>query len=1330
MIFVTQNKFTLKKLILLSVLYLFVCNVNLSAQTVRLFDVDNELSSSLINYLYQDNFGLMWVATEEGLNCYDGNKFRQFRNHPSDSSSLCSNYVNSLFETECGNLFVCTNRGIQIYNPTCRNFSPRIRDFDGSEFTASVVQTINRGNGDYWVIGDSVRLIRKPMNNDYESIRLSKVPVPTDRLKHIHCGIADNEGNIWLSRNEKGLVCISPDNKTDYFFGKPGDPSVSCMTMGKDGLLYLGTTTHGLLRYNPDNSTFENLSPGTGKEIKSLYVERNGDILQATDGTGIIAYNPITGVSSPVHFGNRLVNSENAKTHYILRDNCNNIWLGLFQTGVLMIPDRYIAFEYLGRDSDKFDVIGNKCISAICKDSDDTLWVGADNDGIYALNPDYSFKSHFYNDEISVPMCIFEDSRKNLWVGTYLSGVGTIDKNTGRMRRIELPNQSDIPANMCFAITEDRDHNVWLGMLHSGLIRYNLESGKASVDFPWRDKVDPFIASLYYSGRSNNLYIGTYSGLQIVSNLSHRNAEVIRLLKDYIIHSIDESADGLIWIGTTNGLFCYNPKNKDITSFGVEQGLPSSTIYAVRCEGKNVWMSLNSGISRLNTQNHKIANFFVGDGLQGNEYYKNSVFKDNWGHIYFGGTGGITHFDPNNITNPGREWSPRIVDLYSNGVPLQGDQPAYTASKFNLDHNENTFSVEFGTAELGRPQTVRFAYSIDGKPWELLPLNSNTVNFYNLNPGKHTLSFRTIDGFTQSPVKSVSLAVAHPWYSSPWSMLAYAVLIILLLWSGVQSYINRMRNRAQLLELKHSDQLNEARLRSYVNISHEIRTPMSLVISPLQKLLANDDNASRQREYRLIMRNAKRVLRLIDELMDLRKIEKHQMTLSYRSVPLVPFIQDICDTFAQAIADKRQNLEFTYSDADIRADIDSANFDKILMNLFSNAVKYTPEGGKIHVSLDKDKENAIIKITDTGSGIPDEDKGRIFERFYQVKGNSSSGSGVGLHLTQQLTVLHGGTIKVSDNPEGKGTCFTLTIPLHHSEKALNSSYEAESEEIPFRDEHKETLQSMKIPDVSVEDAKKPASPKYKILIVEDDEEIKRYLSSELSPYYKVETSSNGKEALDNIFKTPPDLILSDIMMPEMDGLELTRTVKQNINLNHIPVVLLTALTRDEDSISAISAGADSYFTKPFNIEVVKERIGALLQRYRELKNRYSGNQEYDEHIDDINIESADERLIRRVVDIINKRLSDPELSVENLASEVGLSRVHLHRKLKELTNQSPSDFIRNTRLRQAAHLLKEKKLNIAEVAYATGFNSTSTFTVSFKKFYGVTPSTFANPVEN
>lgn len=1299
----------------------------LHGQTFKIFDPDRELSSSLINALFQDSYGMMWIATEEGLNRYDGNKFNVYRNITSDSTSLCSNYVNSLFETGPGELFICTRRGIQMFCPASGTFSPRITDYNGTPFIASVVQAVKRNKNEYWVIGDSIRIFT-PTADGFMNGHLEKVPDNCSTLSHIHCGITDPEGNLWLSLSDRGIVRINKDNTLSHYFGLPGDPNVSSMTIGRDGLLYLGSTDHGLLRFNSSTDKFEFLSPSSGKEIKSLYVDRNGDILQATDGTGIIVYKPAENTTQTLSLGNSGVSSSKGKTHCVLRDADDNLWIGVFQTGVLMSSDITNSFAYIGSNTPTHDVIGSNCVSSIYRGEDGTLWIGTDNDGIYSLNNDYTLRSHFYNGEIAVPMCIFEDSRKNLWVGTYLHGVGTMDRNTGKMTRIQIPEQSDIPANMCFAITEDRDHNVWLGMLNSGLIKYDLDNNRAITDFPWRDQIARYIASLYYSGRTNTLYVGTYSGLEVVNNLSQPTADVIHLYQDDIVHSIDESGDGLIWVGTTNGLICYNPADGTTKRFNVTHDRHAGTVYAVRCDDRYVWMSLNSGISRLDPTDGSVAVFMVNDGLQGNEFYKNAVFKDRNGHIYFGGTKGITHFNPKEITTPGRQWTPRVIDIYSHGVPVGRETVPFVSKEIDLPHQDNSFSVEFGTRELGRPESVVFAYSIDGSQWEVLPSGTYTVNFHDLNPGKHKLAFKSIDNLVESPVETMTITVEHPWYTSPWVMAIYFIIIILLLWWTFYSYNNRMKNRAALVELQHSDQLNEARLRSYVNISHEIRTPMSLVISPLQKLLANDHDQMRQREYKLIMRNAKRVLRLIDELMDLRKIEKNQMHLNLQPTRIVPFIQDICDTFAQAVADKEISLAFLYDNQDITADIDRANFDKILMNLVSNAVKYTPKHGKITIRLRETDKNIEIRIIDTGVGIPESDRARIFERFYQVKDNKNSGTGVGLHLTKQLVTLHNGDLTVTDNPDENGTCFILTLPPASDQHiSPDTAYKiTKNTDISFeKNDHIHELENMKIPDYDIDPATKAKRHEAKVLIIEDDEQIRDYITEELSDMFHVESCGTAEEAMDKIFTNPPQIILSDIMLPGMSGLELTRSLKQNINTNHIPVILLSALTRDEDTMKGIAAGADAYFHKPFNIELVKGRMAALIHRYRQLKNIYEGRQEQDEHIDNVEMESADEKFMRRVMAVINSHLDDPELSVEKMAADVGVSRVHLHRKLKELTNQSPSDFIRNTRLRQAASLLKQKKFSVAEVAYATGFCNASTFSSAFKKFYGQTPSTYS-----
>lgn len=1307
---------------------LAICAIALCgyAQAVRIFTTDHDLSSSLVNQLHQTRDGMMWIATEDGLNRYNGNKFTIYRHASDDSTSLCNNFVKSVFEDDDNRIYVCTRRGLQQYHPASDSFGPRLTMDDGAPFTASVNYAIRRAPGEYWTIGDSVKILR---TGAHDAPSIHNIPWLARECRNIHCGVVDNDGNLWLSKNESGLFRINSDNSVTHYFGAQNDPCISSMTIGRDGLLYAGTTSHGLMRFNSDSNTFQQLTESTGREIKSLFTDNNGDIVQAIDGHGIMIYTPATGNNRKFTFGNSGFDSDRLKTHCAMRDEEGNIWIGLYQSGVAMLPQQPNSFSYIGHKSVGANVIGHNCVSTLYRDHDNVLWVGADNDGIYALNPDNSLRAHFYNDGIAVPMCIFEDSHNNLWVGTYLNGVGIMDRNTGNMKRIDFSDGPNCPANVCFAMAEDREHNVWVGLLNSGLMKYDLTQGKPVKDFPWRSKIDPWIASLYYSAKTNSLYVGTYSGLQIVDNVSLADPTISHLFSDDVIHSMDEAPDGTLWLATTDGVICYNPATGSSRRYSVADGLHNSTVYAVSHDGRHVWLSLNSGLSRFDPSTGVFSNFLVDDGLQGNEFYKNSVCKDAAGHIYFGGTGGITHFNPRDITPPGRVWTPRIAGLYLHGSRAAADTPLHIASKLKLKHDQNSFSIEFGTRELARPEAVRFAYSIDGKPWEILPAGTNIVNFHNLDAGHHILSIKVVDNLTESDTRTIAIDIAHPWYASAWAKALYATAAVLLLLWSARSYRTRMRHRAELINLTHAEQINEARLQSFVNISHEIRTPMSLVISPLQKLLASDTDAARRHEYGLILRNAKRILRLIDELMDLRKIEKRQMRLTLRRTPLVPFINDLCETFAQVTAGKNISLEFDHADNDISACIDTANFDKILMNLLSNAVKYTPEGGRISIGLTQHDNMVKITVTDTGIGIPNNDKTRIFERFYQAHGNTAGGTGVGLHLTQQLVELHGGTISVTDNPDGNGgSCFTVVIPAGTDTATDNEEKASEifpgarpvvRQGMPLSD-----TKTLLLPDLEEPSADTATSNAERILIVEDDEEIRNYLTHELSAKYRVSVCTNGREALDIIFRRAPELIMSDIMMPEMDGLSLTRAIKQNINLNHIPIIILTAMTRDEDNINALEAGADDYVTKPFNIEIVKTKIAGQLARYRQLKNRYSGNQEHDDKIDEINVTSSDEKLMSRIMAVLNREMANTELTVEQLASDVGLSRVHLHRKLKTLTNQSPRDFIRNTRLRQAARLLREKKLSVAEVADLTGFCNAGSFTTSFKRLFGMTPTEY------
>lgn len=542
----------------------------------------------------------------------------------------------------------------------------------------------------------------------------------------------------------------------------------------------------------------------------------------------------------------------------------------------------------------------------------------------------------------------------------------------------------------------------------------------------------------------------------------------------------------------------------------------------------------------------------------------------------------------------------------------------------------------------------------------------------------------------------------------------------------------RYRARQEMLEHIHAEQLNEAKLQFFINISHEIRTPMSLIISPLQKLMATDYDTERQQSYNIIYRNAERLLRLVNQLMDIRKIDKGQMQLKFQETDIVSFIQDLHYTFAYQANTKHIKLDFHSEVKELKAWIDPKNFDKVILNILSNAFKFTPENGNIQIRLctgndPNAAEKALsryfeISIEDDGIGINETELERIFDRFYQIRNsqnNSNIGTGIGLHLTRSLVELHHGSITVENNQGTPGCRFIVRLPLGKEhlkpEEIDNSAVKQDSVHITT------ALPTTPLIETS---PKTHSKSKYRVLIVEDDDEIRRYICQELGRDFHMQECRNGKEAFTYILKKTPDLIISDIMMPEMDGMTLCSKVKQNINTNHIPVILLTAKSREEDNLEGLSIGADAYITKPFSIEILRQSTFNLIKSRERLRNNFQGNQTQKERMQELEIESPDERLLDRIMKVINDNIANPELNVEMVAETVGISRVHLHRKLKELTNQSTRDLIRNLRLKQAATLLAKKRQSINEVAALTGFTNVAYFSTAFKELYGMTPTAY------
>lgn len=1349
----------------------------MKAQTGKFYSTDKELSNSLINAVYQDRKGFIWIATENGLNKFDGTRFSIYRHNATDSTSLKNNYVRTLFEDSRGNFWIGCINGLQRYDRATDNFHELFISRKDGRKNPHITSIIERRNGDLWIATSGQGAISLKKNSNPASFHIETEL--TDRIgsNYLNVIFEDSRQNLWIATEEKGLYRYSPESKELKSYKAPyhiaGD-DVSAICEDAHGQIFVGTLTKGLFRLSSrQEGNFEPVlyQNRMNLNIRTLIIDTRGKLIIGTDGEGVKEYQPQQDIIVDSEINAGPFDFSKSKVHSLIEDKDHNLWLGIFQKGLILVPGISNKFDYYGYKSIHNNTIGSSCVMAIHTDEQATIWIGTDNDGLYAINDQGKQLRHYTHqagNPQSVPgtiLCLYEDSNQELWLGSYFDGLARMNKQTGTCQDATSLLQGNLNAGKpkVSCIIEDKNKNLWVGTYGSGLYKINLPTQHVTYYESTRNENDDWSInrlpndwiSYLLEDREGMIWIGTYKGLAVLNpqtdnfiNYKKQN----NLLPGYVVYSLLESSNGEIWAGTSEGLVCLNKDRLTPVLFTTADGLPSDIICGLaEDEKKNIWISTHQGISKLNPPEKKFINYYAGDGLQGNEFTRTAVFKDKRGKIFFGGTNGVTAFYPQDITEIKKEMNVLITGFHVANRPVKKgdksgnnvitDTAVMDTEQFTLAYNENTFSIDFSVLEFSNPDRISYQYKIKelGDEWISTQPGTNRVTYSSLKPGKYTFSVQARDHNNFSNIRTVTIAITPPWYQTWWAKVIWGCLGALLIYALTMYILSRIRHRQEVMRQKHMEQINEAKLQFFINISHEIRTPMTLIISPLEKLLA--EHSEKQPVYLMIYRNAQRILRLINQLMDIRKLDKEQMHLKFRETDIVGFINDLMQTFNYQA--QKKNITFTFEKELEGADslkvwIDLNNFDKVLMNVLSNAFKYTHEGGNIEVSLKTGHNDAYrgalkdyfeIDITDNGIGIDKNKIEQIFERFYQIDNDmtqSNFGTGIGLHLSRSLVELHHGIIKAENREDGQGTRFIIRLPLgsnHLKAEELENPEETGSEptisQLP-----KDSIYETEEENKTNEYRKPKAKTRYRVLIVEDDEEIRRYIRSELDSDFRIYECTNGREGLETILKEKPDLVISDVMMPEMDGITLCRKIKQNININHIPIILLTAKSKAEDQIEGLEIGADAYIVKPFNTELLRTTISNLIANRERLRGKLVGEQQVEEKITKIEMKSNDEILMSKVMKTINDHLADPTLNVEMLAANVGMSRVHMHRKLKELTNQSARDFIRSIRLKQAANLLREKNLSVSEVAYATGFSNLSHFSNTFRDFYGISPSEY------
>lgn len=1335
----------------LSILLLLLCRgFAAQAQPASMLTSGDGLTSSLINNIYQDSKGYVWIATEYGLNRYDGTSIRSYLSERGDSATLCDSYVHTMIETAPGNMLVGTVKGLMSWDSGSESFRYIPLSLNKQPIQPHITDITRLSNGEIWIGTAGYGLFRYKADSQ-EAERISGMPAFVENA-FISDIFEDSSHTIWIGTENSGLCRIYPsgrEGRKGRIYRAPeigGDKISSIAEDTEKGIIYVGSLDGGVTAIGMVGGEARRI-PGEAVAIKSLMMAA-GECYAGTEGRGVRLVSPQGLADMPL--SSPLATLTSGKVHQMMADREGNLWIGLYQQGVGFIPSQRRMFASYGRVSSPANPIGEGCVMAICHADGRRLWVSCDNEGIYQLDENRRRLRHIPLP--STATCLFSDSKGRLWAGTFNSGLFLIPPAGETPQKIAPLGNVKI-----YSIGEDSNGHLCLATFGRGVVGYNPESGSiygiTAPDAVGGDSNRPqdWVNSLLPTA-DGKIWLAHYGGVSCFDTAKKRFLSFSgkeNIVDDCLGYAIAKGKDGKIWLGTSDGLYSHDPASGKLEHFTTSDGLPNSVVCGIcEDEGGNLWISTYRGLAKFDPSTRRFVTFDSGDGLQSNEFTHGAFCKDPNGNVYFGGVNGFSVFYPYDINDKPREYNPVLTwfGIFSERVTtntLSGGRPVVEtgieeAEKVSVSSRDNTFSIGFSTLTYDNPEKLIYEYRIleHGNGWLSTLPGQNHITLNNMSPGKYHFQLRVAGDESENGTRKLLIEVRLPWYQSWWAILIYLLVGMGLIVASVHFVRLKDSQRREREDRRRSEEVLEAKLQFFTNISHEIRTPMTLIINPLERLLEQCRDPHLKSVYSIIYRNANRILNLVNQLMDMRKLEKGQVRLKMRETEMVGFINNAMLPFEYIAGQKKISFTFTHDEEPVDAWVDPSQFDKVLLNVFSNAFKYTPQGGEISVSLhkgsDKDGEYPLdryveLTVADTGIGIDPDKLEKIFERFYRIGNDitdSSSGTGIGLHLCRSLVELHHGSISARNRREQTGCEIIIRIPegsAHLSEEEMKET-DANETATPLPRHSSPEL----APEPEADPKQKPRTKKT-VAIIEDDPDIRNFLTSELCGDYKVTTYDNGDDALKAILSADaPDIIISDVMMPGIDGYQLCKRVKQNVNVNHIPVVLISARTDDRHRILGLEAGADSYMAKPFNIEVLRTTVASLLNNRNLLKAKFSGMQHQEESVKKISLKSHDEVLLNKIMDVVNANISSSEFSVEMLASEVGLSRVHLHRKLKELTNLPARDFIRSIRLREAARLLKEKKLSVAEVAYATGFSNPSHFSNSFKEMFGVPPTVYAS----
>lgn len=1322
-------------------------------------DTYNGLVNNQVLSVYKDSKGFVWFGTNAGLSRYDGFKFTNYVHDVNDSTSIADNYVINIQELATGDLLLETRWKYVIYDYRKDRFTNKIDEYFKNLVPATGYKSIYVDEKkQVWFIGYDNQLTLQDFDNHRLYNPFRDVTLQKDDIVDF-----SHSKNLYRIIYNSGVIEFYNDSDYSMEFHNDrleGDiannNNIVRLFVDSDNDLWVYSETKGLYFYQTQLNTWHHCTYNSGKFklssnlVRKIVQDNEGKIWVATDHGGIDIIDKKTGaVQTILHRKEDPKSLSQNSIIDLFKDDLGIIWVATYKKGVCYYHESKFKFPHYYNVSDDPLSLPFNDINCFSEDNKGNLWLGTNGFGLIYFNRKenrYTTYRHNLSNPNSVSsdviVSLHYDNDGVLWIGTYMGGLCSFDGVEFKSYRNIKDDPTSLPNDNIWTIESLSKDKLLIGTLGSGVTILDKKSGK--FHSPASNKLTPVNSdyiTCFTPLKAGNVLVATTIGVSLLDVESKlykpwprdKNGNVISL-GNYMVNYVLEDSRGLIWIATREGLNVYDPIDKSLKIFGQSDGF-STGIFDCILEDNNrgIWVSKSDGVSKIvvsqvdNNYTYSINNYTVNDGLQDNEFNINSCLKTSQGELIFGGPNGFNMFLPQNVDPTRGMTKMQFTDFLIFNRSLKADEKVggkaiLTKSMFNnpkirLPYRINVFSLEFTSFDYLISQKFHYRYKMEGFDNDWLELNSDVrrVTYTNLNAGDYVFKIGAVsqDGTIVAPVSSLDITINPPFYATIPALMFYLLIIVgALIW---MRYNILRRERAknfieqERLHARRNHELDEMKLRFLTNVSHEFRTPLTLIITPVEQLLKEVHMEAFQVPLTLIHKNAKQLLRLVNQLLDFRRLDSQAMTFYSSHGDVVMFIKDISARFFIEFENKKISFSFHSDINKLNMNFDRDKMEKIVMNLLSNALKYTKENGEVRVELsvltneDETKE-LVIKVMDTGVGIAEDEHDKIFDRFYQSKQEgATAGSGIGLNLTREMVLLHGGTIKVESQP-GNGSVFIVQIPCVED---LSPADDVDVAEANYPESGKEVSSQERL-----------------ILIVEDNMELRNYLRDVLENEYSVVVAENGKEGYDLAVKKIPDLIISDIMMPVMDGNEFCTRIKEDVRTSHIPFIMLTAVAGDEAKLSAFKKGIDDYITKPFNIDLL------LLRIQKQLDQRDMYRKKFQKYVEinpgDIEVSTLDQNLIKKAIAFVEKNIAEPDFSVEDLSQELGMSRVYLYKKLLAITGKTPTEFIRIIRLKRAVQLLEKSDLSVSEIAYSVGFNNPRYFTKYFKEEYGVLPSLYHN----